>query len=110
MPELPEVERARSLLEERALGRTVAAVDDSDSYVCRPHAPGEIQDALTGHTFTKANRIGKSMWLETDGGEGPELGLHLGMAGRIVIGQESGGDPVYGGSGGSQADHTEGNP
>jgi formamidopyrimidine-DNA glycosylase len=25
------------------------------------------------------------MWIETDGGEGPVLGLHLGMAGRIVV-------------------------
>lgn len=110
MPELPEVERARALIEERALGRTVAAVDDTDGYVCRPHGPGEIADALVGRTFTAAYRVGKSMWLETDGGAGPDLGLHLGMAGRIVIGEESGGDPVYGGSGGSQADHTEGSP
>jgi len=110
VPELPEVERARTLLEERALGREVVTVDDSDGYVTRPHGPGEISDALVGRTFTAARRIGKSMWLETDGGDGPELGLHLGMAGRIVIGEESGGDPVYGGSGGSQADHTEGDP
>ena len=110
MPELPEVERARTLLAERAVGRTIAAIDDSDGYVCRPHGPGEISDALVGRTFTSAHRIGKSMWLETDGGDGPDLGLHLGMAGRIVIGEESGGDPVYGGSGGSLADHTEGDP
>lgn len=25
------------------------------------------------------------MWCETDGGDGPVLGLHLGMAGRIVV-------------------------
>jgi formamidopyrimidine-DNA glycosylase len=25
------------------------------------------------------------MWLETDGGDGPVLGLHLGMAGHIVV-------------------------
>lgn len=90
------------------MGRTVAAVDDSDGYVCRPHGPGEIADALIGRTLTAAHRIGKSMWIETDHGDGPDLGLHLGMAGRIVIGEESGGDPVYGGSGGSLADHTDG--
>ena len=49
MPELPEVERARALIEERALGRTVAAVDDTDGYVCRPHGPWQtlVGTALT---------------------------------------------------------------
>lgn len=85
MPELPEVERARTLIQEGALGRAIAAVDDTDGYVCRPHGPGEIADAIEGRTFTAARRIGKSMWLQTDGGDGPDLGLHLGMAGRIVL-------------------------
>ena len=82
MPELPEAERARITLES-ALGRRIAAVDDSDTYVSRPHMPGEIADALKGHTFQSAHRRGKFMWLETE--DGPALGLHLGMAGRIVV-------------------------
>ncbi|MCW3017296.1 MAG: Fpg/Nei family glycosylase [Solirubrobacterales bacterium] len=102
MPELPEVEAARSLIAERALGHTIAAVDDADTYVCRPHLPGDIASALVGRTPTAAHRIGKAMWLETDDGDGPTLGLHLGMAGRIVvIGAEGstqstayGGDPM----------------
>ncbi len=85
MPELPEAERARQQIE-RALGREIVAVDDADSYVCRPHAPGEIAAALTGHRLTHALRRGKFLWAETDGG--PDLGLHLGMAGRIVIDEE----------------------
>ena len=83
MPELPEVERARALIESRALGRTVARVDDADTWVCRPHAPGEIADAVTGATLVAAHRQGKAMWVELEGG--PPLGLHLGMAGRIVV-------------------------
>ncbi len=82
MPELPEAERARAQIE-KALDREIVAVDDRDSYVCRPHAPGEIAAALTGRTLTKAHRRGKFLWVETDGG--PDLGLHLGMAGRIAI-------------------------
>ncbi|MFM8763028.1 MAG: DNA-formamidopyrimidine glycosylase family protein, partial [Solirubrobacterales bacterium] len=93
MPELPEVERARALVEQKALGREIESVDDSDSYVCRPHSPGEIDDALRGRTVTGAGRIGKSVWIETDGGEGPELGLHLGMAGRIIVAGEGAGHP-----------------
>ncbi|MBX5441817.1 MAG: formamidopyrimidine-DNA glycosylase [Solirubrobacteraceae bacterium] len=93
MPELPEVERARALIAERALGRRIVAVDDTDAYVCRPHAPGEIAAALTGRELTAARRRGKAMWLETDAGDGPVLGLHLGMAGRIVVDDEAAGDP-----------------
>ena len=82
MPELPEAERARTVLE-AALGRTIASVDDRDTYVCRPHPPGEIAGALTGHQLASAHRRGKFLWVETD--DGPILGLHLGMAGRIIV-------------------------
>jgi formamidopyrimidine-DNA glycosylase len=87
------VEWARALIEARALGRPIESVDDRDTYVCRPHGHGEINDALVGRSLTAARRIGKSMWCETDGGEGPVLGLHLGMAGRIVVDDAHAGDP-----------------
>lgn len=92
MPELPEVERARALIARRALHRAIAEVDDRDTYVCRPHAPGEIAAALAGRELVAIHRQGKSMWLETSDG-GPTLGLHLGMAGRIVVDDEEAGDP-----------------
>jgi formamidopyrimidine-DNA glycosylase len=82
VPELPEAERARQQLD-LAKGREIVAVDDRDTYVCRPHAPGEIAAALVGHRLTATHRRGKFLWAETDGG--PELGLHLGMAGRITV-------------------------
>jgi formamidopyrimidine-DNA glycosylase len=82
MPELPEAERARRQLE-RVVGREILAVDDSDTYVCRPHAPGEMAAALTGHRLIDTHRRGKFLWARTDGG--PELGLHLGMAGSLTV-------------------------
>jgi formamidopyrimidine-DNA glycosylase len=82
MPELPEAERARVTLES-VLGRRIAGVDDTDTYVCRPHPPGEIAAALVGHVFAGAHRRGKFLWLETE--DGPTLGLHLGMAGHIAL-------------------------
>jgi formamidopyrimidine-DNA glycosylase len=85
MPELPEAESARQTLES-VLGRRIAEVDDADTYVCRPHTPGQIADALVGHTFVTANRRGKSLWLETE--DGPAMALHLGMTGRIVLDPE----------------------
>lgn len=108
MPELPEVENARQVVE-KALDRVIAGVDDSDEYVCRPHHPGEIDQALKGGRLVAAHRRGKSMWCDTvtaDGEEGPHLGIHLGMGGRIFVtgptGDEdsslyAGGDPHVGG-------------
>ncbi len=90
MPELPEVETARAAIERAGLRRRITDVDDSDTYVCRPHAPGEIRAALIGRTLTGAFRRGKTMWCETSGvgrsrTPGPVLGLHLGMSGHILI-------------------------
>ncbi len=91
MPELPEVESARVVIERSALGRRIADVDDADTYECRPHRPGEIRDALVGRRLTEVHRRGKLMWCETSGtgrsrAPGPHLGIHLGMAGRILVG------------------------
>ncbi len=95
MPELPEVETARSLIAGQALHRRIVGVDDADSFVCRPHPPGQLRDALMGRTLTAAHRRGKAMWCETSGvgrapPEGPDLGIHLGMGGRIVVASASG--------------------
>ncbi len=90
MPELPEVESARRVIERAALGRRIVDVDDTDTFVCRPHAPGDIRTALVGRRLTEAFRRGKSMWCATSGAgrsrtPGPLLGIHLGMSGKIVI-------------------------
>src|SRR6201999_1969801 len=84
VPELPEVESARAVIERAGLGRLIVDVDDTDSYECRPHPPGEIRSALVGRKLTAAHRRGKSMWCDT-GDDGPLLGIHLGMSGKIVI-------------------------
>jgi formamidopyrimidine-DNA glycosylase len=90
MPELPEVESARAVIEHAALGRRIVDVDDSDTYECRPHKPGEIRTALLDRRLTAVHRRGKSMWCDTSGTgrsavPGPVLGLHLGMSGKIVV-------------------------
>ncbi len=90
MPELPEVETARSLIAGRALHRTIVGVDDADTYVTRPHTPGQLRDALVGRELTAVMRRGKTIWAGTSGVDGdpapgPDLGIHLGMSGRIVI-------------------------
>ena len=100
MPELPEVENARRVLV-HALDREITSVDDTDTWVCRPHAPGEIAAVLVGGRLAVAHRRGKTMWCETrvrGGAPGPHLGVHLGMGGRVVVtdhaGQRVGGGPA----------------
>nr|WP_205708577.1 DNA-formamidopyrimidine glycosylase family protein [Kineococcus siccus] len=92
---MPEVESARLVVEGHALDRTIADVDDRDTYACRPHAPGDLASALVGRRLTAAHRRGKTMWCDTSG-EGPALGLHLGMSGRLVV------TPPTDGSGGGE--------
>jgi formamidopyrimidine-DNA glycosylase len=97
VPELPEVESARKVIEEGGLQRTISDVDDHDTYECRPHAPGDLRKALLGRTLTAAHRRGKTMWCDTSG-HGPALGIHLGMSGRIFISPPGGGgDLLVGG-------------
>jgi formamidopyrimidine-DNA glycosylase len=126
VPELPEVESARATIERAALHSTIADVDDTDSWECRPHAPGEIRAALLGRSFTAACRQGKALWCETSGTEtgaidgattpGPLLGLHLGMSGRILITDgagalSEGGDRVAGSDkGGGVAEQADRKP
>ena len=81
MPELPEAERARGALE------TVLGGGSPPSTTATPTFPpararGDRRRAGRPQLAT-AHRRGKFLWLETD--DGPVLGLHLGMAGRIVV-------------------------
>src|SRR3954447_9022016 len=97
MPELPEAESARQVIERLALHRRIVEVDDSDQYVCRPHRPGEIRAALVGRQLTAVHRRGKSMWCDTSGigrsaAPGPVLGIHLGMSGKMVFADGRGGE------------------
>ena len=101
MPELPEVETARSLIADQGLNRPIVAVDDADTYVTRPHSPGQLRDALVGRSLTAARRQGKTIWIETSGLDGsatpgPDLGVHLGMSGSIVITAPGGAATVAG--------------
>ncbi|MGH3292232.1 MAG: DNA-formamidopyrimidine glycosylase family protein [Trebonia sp.] len=96
MPELPEVESARAVIERKGLWRRIVDVDDSDSYVCRPHLPGEIREALLDGELVTAMRQGKSMWCQVGplpAAGTPEaltLGIHLGMSGKIVVADANG--------------------
>ncbi len=94
MPEILEAEKARELIEARALGREIASVHAPDAwFLKRGLTPDAAEAALPGHRFTDARRRGKLLLLDTDA-DGPTLALHLGMSGRVVIDGEAAGDPL----------------
>jgi formamidopyrimidine-DNA glycosylase len=85
MPELVEVEEYRRLAEDAALGRPIAKVDAPDAWYLKGGLTARaVKSALKGRSFTDARRIGKQMYLDTSDG-GPVLGLHFGMAGRLIV-------------------------
>lgn len=92
MPELPEVEHARGLVEARCVGRRVAELVTEergggprdglfDGIVCRSSA--SALKSVVGATLLAARRKGKQMWLEFSGGR--YLLIHLGMTGALVV-------------------------
>ena len=68
MPELPEAKTARRLIADRALHRHIIAAGSTDTFVCRPHSPAELRDALVGRTLTAAKRRGAETAHGTVGG------------------------------------------
>jgi formamidopyrimidine-DNA glycosylase len=85
MPELAEVEKYRRLVEEAALGRPVVRVDAPDDWYLKGGlTPRAVKTALRGRSFVSARRIGKQLLLDTSDA-GPVLGLHFGMAGRLIV-------------------------
>jgi formamidopyrimidine-DNA glycosylase len=81
MPELPDVEGFRKVLESCAQGRVVQRVDVRDAGVLHGVSTRRLRDALEGRRFTESERHGK--WLLARTG-GPTLVLHFGMTGRLV--------------------------
>ena len=79
MPELPEVETVRRMLERAVLGRTVAQAETSGLRLRGPVAR-DLPRRLAGRTFVAARRVGKYLLLDLDGGL--TLLSHLGMSGR----------------------------
>ncbi|EFL30503.1 formamidopyrimidine-DNA glycosylase [Streptomyces viridochromogenes DSM 40736] len=81
MPELPDVEGFRQVLESCARGRTVRRVDVRDAGVLHDVSARGLRNALEGRRFGAPERHGK--WLLARTG-GPTLVLHFGMTGRLV--------------------------
>ncbi|MFI9720811.1 Fpg/Nei family DNA glycosylase [Streptomyces sp. NPDC052396] len=82
MPELPDVEGFRKVLESCAKGRVIQRIEVRDTGVLHGVSARGLRSALEGRRFTTPERHGK--WLLARTGDGPTLLLHFGMTGRVV--------------------------
>lgn len=87
MPELPEVERARRIIETVVLGRTIDKVwcDTTDDIVFAGVSGRTVARRLEGRQVLAIKRRGKQLWFELD--ERPWPLFHLGMTGQFVTPQ-----------------------
>jgi len=92
MPELPEVEAGRRLVDKYVVGSRITAVElleqgggsrDGifDEIVCS--AEKELRDALLNNKFISANRKGKQLYFQMD--RDLTLLMHFGMSGCLVV-------------------------
>jgi formamidopyrimidine-DNA glycosylase len=82
VPELPEVETIRRQLAPLVEGRTFERVSILDARWCRPLAPSEMEDALTGREVERLGRRGKYLvWGLSDE---VYLAQHLRMTGTVL--------------------------
>jgi formamidopyrimidine-DNA glycosylase len=84
MPELPECELARAVLEEVAVGREIdTARVEADRLVLEGVPASRIARALRGRRVEAAERRGKHLWLALDRRPWPLF--HLGMTGGFRV-------------------------
>ena len=86
MPELPEVEAARRVVERATVGRTIAALRVVHPALERCISPAELR-SLEGRRVTAVDRRGKHQLLRLD--DGRVLHVHFRMAGDWDVGRES---------------------
>jgi formamidopyrimidine-DNA glycosylase len=82
VPELPEVETFRRLMEDRALDRPIQRVSVGDARILAGVTPTRLARHLKGKRFRSATRHGKQAFLELE--DGSAVGIHFGMSGRPV--------------------------
>lgn len=98
MPELPEVEAARCLVERHCGGSRLKAVNDLEAgggprdgqfdeiVICEGVRAGDLAAALVGRKLANVRRKGKQLWFELGGtGKHKAVLFHFGMTGAFVV-------------------------
>lgn len=81
MPELPDVEGFRRLLQSHVVDEQITAVEVRDRGVLRDRSSDEFVQKLEGRRFGEPDRQGKWLLAPTDG---PTLVFHFGMTGSLI--------------------------
>lgn len=93
MPELPDVAAYRKYFEKHALGPRIASARVRDARIVRGLSVRELEEQLTGKTFTATRQHGKYLFVQTDGGKW--LIEHFGMTGYLWYSENPGEAPKY---------------
>ncbi|WVQ93735.1 formamidopyrimidine-DNA glycosylase [Kwoniella sp. CBS 9459] len=86
MPELPEVERARKLIQDTCKGYKIKSVDSTEDKIVYTGGTDheEFAKEITGRTITGCERKGKTFWI-TLSGKGRYPVMHFGMTGMLQL-------------------------
>ncbi len=97
MPELPEVDGFRALIERVALGRRIVRARALDDWMVKDTTPQAVSEDLSGRTIGAVERRGKIVLLfvrrRRREADPPALALHFGMTGHPV--EAAAGEPVH---------------
>ena len=83
MPELPEVETIRRILQPQVKGKSITAVDIRNAQVIAYPEPEAFASAFLGQVIKSMSRRGK--FLSFDFESGARLFLHLRMTGQLLV-------------------------
>uniref|UniRef100_A0A7C9DN86 Formamidopyrimidine-DNA glycosylase catalytic domain-containing protein n=1 Tax=Opuntia streptacantha TaxID=393608 RepID=A0A7C9DN86_OPUST len=84
MPELPEVEAARSAVADHCIGKKIVrAIIANDPKVIDGVSPSDFEASILNKTIVAAHRKGKNMWIQLDSPPFPTF--QFGMTGAIYI-------------------------
>lgn len=83
MPELPEVETVRRILDPQLAGRRIEAVELCNAQIIAHPEAGQFSAALKGQRITAISRRGKFLTLHFESGD--RLSLHLRMTGQLLV-------------------------
>lgn len=83
MPELPEVETIKKIIEPQIKGQKILSVDVRNAQIIAYPKMDMFHDSLENKTVTGMSRRGKFLSIDLDGGD--KVYLHLRMTGQLLV-------------------------
>lgn len=83
MPELPDVEIFRERVSAEGLEKEIVEVKVFDDEILQNTTENQLSEALKGHSFQKAERVGKYLYIKSNNGKNVEM--HFGMTGKPCL-------------------------